>query len=515
MKTLLSTHGWTPYAWINGPAARQLGIDCAQGMISEEVNKAFGRFIELAMLNIGGYYIKENRMGTFGYLTPFAFSEDETACLEVGWTPYHVVHGFDLNSTAGSALAWGNNLTPSTTDPEQIMKVIAFDITEKQQNALGNTNAQVYRTIFITKPIAELLAKRYSTKEELEDALILTAKRPLYMRAYALYYANTGSQQDSIPFEEYYENCKSSVEDKVELTDTPDWLKGIVSDEKIYTITTMNKGETQILVAGDDVRNKVQVMPGGGYQTVEVHLPDNWDKLISQWGYQPIADFFIEPEPESVDDIHTPEQIPDGSYIFVTNVNSVASGRIHFSYDTISFFADDEVKTVRIDIQDKDIKVQKLLSGLLAPCSIVIEKSVIKQVIIRPVSASASNPVSDISSLKYSDFGTAEVTFSITLKRSSKDGAETRTGTTVIISASIEKLLFNFGSTADVEADDNNSKEFMTLNNGVFAINTKAYGGEVCKYRALNEDGTYRTVTFTMRVDRTISIEYDSGIAVE
>lgn len=69
-RPLASTHGWSPFAWLNGPLARQLGIDNAQGMISEENNKALGRFIDLVMLNIGGYYVKENRMGTFGYLTP-------------------------------------------------------------------------------------------------------------------------------------------------------------------------------------------------------------------------------------------------------------------------------------------------------------------------------------------------------------------------------------------------------------------------------------------------------------
>lgn len=43
--------------------------------------------------------------------------------------------------------------------------------------ALGNTNTQVYRAIFITKPITELLSQAYSTKEELEDALINTTKK--------------------------------------------------------------------------------------------------------------------------------------------------------------------------------------------------------------------------------------------------------------------------------------------------------------------------------------------------
>ena len=92
-KPLASTHGWTPFAFLNGLLARQLGIDNQQGMISEKANKALGRFIDLAMLNIGGYYVKENRMGTFGYLTPFTFSEDERACVNIGWKPYHVTKG--------------------------------------------------------------------------------------------------------------------------------------------------------------------------------------------------------------------------------------------------------------------------------------------------------------------------------------------------------------------------------------------------------------------------------------
>ena len=54
-RPLASTHGWSPYAWLNGPLARQLGIDCGQGMISSEKNKALGRFMDLMMLNLGGY----------------------------------------------------------------------------------------------------------------------------------------------------------------------------------------------------------------------------------------------------------------------------------------------------------------------------------------------------------------------------------------------------------------------------------------------------------------------------
>ena len=296
-KPLASTHGWTPFAWLNGPLARQLGIDNQQGMISEKANKALGRFIDLAMLNIGGYYVKENRMGSFGYLTPFTFSEDDEACVKIGWKPYHVQQGFDLNAntiTAGSALAWGNNITPATDDAEKIMNLMAFDITEKQQNGLGNTKPQVPRTVFITEYVAKDLAKGYKTKSDLEDALIETARRPLALRTYAHYWANTGSQQyKRRTFDEHYEMLKKDEAEQAAFTPTPEWYKPIIDEKEIMTIATMNKGDTAFLVTGDANRNKVQVMPGGGFVTTEIKLPKNWNELVAPLGYQPIENFYL------------------------------------------------------------------------------------------------------------------------------------------------------------------------------------------------------------------------------
>ena len=296
-KPLASTHGWTPFAFLNGPLARQLGIDNQQGMISEKANKALGRFIDLAMLNIGGYYVKENRMGSFGYLTPFTFSEDDEACVRIGWKPYHVQQGYDLNAntiTLGSALAWGNNVTPATDDAEKIMQIMAFDITEKQQNGLGNTKPQVPRTIFITEYVAKDLAKEYKTKSDLEDALIETARRPLALRTYAHYWANTGSQQyKRRSFDEHYDMLKKDDAEQAALTPTPEWLKPIVDENEIMTIATMNKGDTAFLVTGDANRNKVQVMPGGGFVTTEIKLPKNWNELVEPLGYEPIENFYL------------------------------------------------------------------------------------------------------------------------------------------------------------------------------------------------------------------------------
>ena len=198
-RTLASTHTWTPFCWVNGPVARQLGLDSQQGQINEPKNVALGRFINLAMMNLGGYYVKQNRMGTFGYLMPWSMTEDEEACLRIGWQPYHVQLGHDLNQsvlTAASALMWGNNLTPATDDPEKIMQLVAWDVVEKGQFSTGSGPKLTPRTILITEYVARDLARGYTSKRDLENALIATARRPAYERAYSNYWANPGSAFD-------------------------------------------------------------------------------------------------------------------------------------------------------------------------------------------------------------------------------------------------------------------------------------------------------------------------------
>ena len=292
-RSLGSTHGWTPYCWINGPVARQLGIDCGQGEISEPRNAALGRFINLAMMNLAGYYIKQDRMGTFGYPMPWCMAEDETACLRIGWAPYHVQKGYRLNDntlTAASALTWGNNLAPATADGEKIMELLAWDIAARGQFALGSGKPFTYRTILVTEYVARDLAREYATKEALEKALIATARRPAQERAYANYWANPGSAFDPNKYTVEQHLKKIIRTENGRLTDAPAWYP---TKERLYTVPVMKPDMTPILITGDPNRNKAQTMPGGGYATIEIELPANWDALTTALGYKPLADFFL------------------------------------------------------------------------------------------------------------------------------------------------------------------------------------------------------------------------------
>lgn len=295
-RTLGSTHAWIPYCWVNGPVARQLGLDHGQGQINEQANVAIGRFLNLAMLNLAGYYVKQDRMGTFGYPVSWCMAEDDEACLRVGWNPYHVRQGFGLNETtitAASTLLWGNNMPPATTDGEKIMQLLAWDITERCQLALGSGVQFTNRAILMTEEVAAHLKESYGTVDALENQLIATARRPLYERTYAHYYANPGSSidPDRTSLQEYMERLKD--EENAEMTPTPEWYASDATE--MLTIPTMQKGETAFVITGDPSRNKIQTLPGGGMSTVAVELPAAWDDLMEEKGYEPLRSFYLEP----------------------------------------------------------------------------------------------------------------------------------------------------------------------------------------------------------------------------
>ncbi|MBQ3632855.1 MAG: T9SS type A sorting domain-containing protein [Paludibacteraceae bacterium] len=290
-RTLLSTHGWVPYCIINGPIARQLGLDNGQGQINERANMTIGRFLNLAVMNMMGYYVKSNRMGTFGYPMAWCLVEDDAACVRVGWEPFHVQRGLGLNESAvtvTSALLWGNNMAVSTQDPQKIMQLIAWDCSERGQCALGSSQQFTPRTILMTEPTARILAQEYETLEELEDSLIVHSRRPVKERAFANLYANTGGQKD-YTMNQYTRHIEQSEGGKA--TPTEPWYDRTEATQK--TVATMRKDSTVFIITGDTARNKVQVMPGGAHAIYPVEVPEHWNELMEQKGYAPLETFFL------------------------------------------------------------------------------------------------------------------------------------------------------------------------------------------------------------------------------
>ena len=296
-RPLASTHAWTPYCWLNGPVARQLGFDCGQGEINEPKNAVLGRFLNLAMLNLGGYRVKENRMGTFGYLMPWCLVEDDAAALKVGWKPYHMQQGFSLNDstlTAASSINWGNNLVPATADGEKIKDMMAWDAAEKSQMAVRSGMPCTYRAFLVTEGVARDLAKVYQTKNALEDALVESARIPLGERAFANYWGNPGSAFNPERYSLRRHEYRIASKERARETPTPPWL-GWTGFESLETVPAMSEGKSAFLVTGDKSRNKEMCLPGGGFAMVKIQLPKAWDKLMAERGYQPLEKFHIAP----------------------------------------------------------------------------------------------------------------------------------------------------------------------------------------------------------------------------
>lgn len=201
----------------------------------------------------------------------------------------------------------------------------------------------------------------------------------------------------------------------------------------------------------------------------------NRDTLIAPIGYEPLSHFYISDKynPEEKVKNTTPNNFPEGTYMFVSSLKLVAACKIYFSYDTITIYENENAKTISLDINGRDNSLAKLLSNLRAPCSIIVQNKIITKVIIRPCSSSQGNLQTDHSLLKYTSYGTADITFAINIRKSSVGGAVTLTGTTVLISSTIEKLNLDLDDNAEVIIDEGNSPDFAVYKDGILNINTK------------------------------------------
>ena len=55
----------------------------------------------------------------------------------------------------------------------------------------------------------------------------------------------------------------------------------------------MQSGKSAIIITGDTNRNKTMCVPGGGFTSVKIELPRNWDKLMEEAGYKPLKSFYL------------------------------------------------------------------------------------------------------------------------------------------------------------------------------------------------------------------------------
>lgn len=508
----------TPMMYVNGPIARQLGIDNGQGMTTEECNIAIGRFMELALINLAGI----KRTSAFGNVQPLVFSEDEQNCINIGWDPYHVQMGYDINDnviTATSFSMWGNNVTPATDLPEEIMKVMSWDITEKNLGGLGGAsirdNADTKRVILITPSVAKALAKKYQSKDALETALVETARRPLWMRTYAYYYANTGASL-SKSFTEVYNELKGTASEDAKLTASPAWMNGITY-ANIDTVATMKKGNTAIIIQGDESRNKTQVMPGGMSVSKEIKLDTNWDDLLASMVisivYQPLSAHYITPFDNTVklptaDGIPTEIQVTKQTTYTVAASASYAKSRNRIYYDSATstlYYGDGTTAHTVVLDTEKYADFIALVTSIGRNSSIKLNnKNVITAV---NVAFKTNENFADPNMVHYTDsaFTSAPLTIESvsTTQTSSLDGAS------VTMSADLTTFTANLGG--DIVMGESTNDMFVKVDGTTVTVDSNVESGATAVIGTSDGNGTYNTMTFVNGGDGTYKITYNTA----
>ena len=508
----------TPMMYVNGPIARQLGIDNGQGMTTEECNIAIGRFMELALINLAGI----KRTSAFGNVQPLVFSEDEQNCINIGWDPYHVQQGFDLNDnviTATSFSMWGNNVTPATDLPEEIMKVMAWDITEKNLGGLGGLsvedNANAKRTILITPSVAQALAKKYQSKDALENALVETARRPLWMRTYAYYYANTGGAL-SKSFTEVYNVLKETASEDAKLTASPSWMNGITY-ANIDTVATMKKGNTAILIQGDESRNKTQVMPGGMSVSKKIKLDTNWDDLLASMVisivYQPLSAHYITSVDNTVklptaDGIPTEIQVTKQTTYTVAASASYAKSknRIYFDSATSTLYYGDgtTAHTVVLDTE-KYADFIALVTAIGRNSSIKLNnKNAITAV---NVAFKTNKNFSDPNLVHYTD--SAFTSAPLTIEAISTTQTASLDSASVTMSADLTTFNANLGG--DIVMGDATNDKFVKVSGTTVTVDASVEAGATAVIGTSDGNGTYNTMTIVNGGDGTYKITYNTA----
>ena len=285
-----STHSFTNFFWVNGPLARQLGIDHGQGLIAHPANAVIGRAMSLIERNIAGLRIKETQMGSFGKTLSWVLAEDEEALQRLGWEPYHVEKGFAENAntlSAGTSTVWGRNLVPATSDPEILMQIIAYGITTTEALASGFTG-QSRRYVLVEPGVAKILAEGGYTKRSLRQDLMKIGRKVTYEAVFSQVYGSFGRVQGSFEAE-----LGRALRDRnTEKAKLPPWYPRFPGWEQIETTPAISMVE--FIVCGDPARNKVQILAGGPGTTIkEIELPAKWDDLTSKAGYRPLQEFFL------------------------------------------------------------------------------------------------------------------------------------------------------------------------------------------------------------------------------
>jgi len=269
-----STGGYIPFLVVNGPIARQLDIRSDLPHVAHPANAVIGRALGLTLRNIAGFVPGDTAMGTFGYILPFVFAEDEEVCREIGWEPFHVRHGYarDTNvvTVCGSG-NWGHQSTPTGADARMLVEYGVREVARRviAERSVYRREASGMFAMVITPSVSTVLAHGGYSVSDLTNYWFEHATIAVREYDFRSKYGQSATPPPTI----------QSLLDKGAID--PQWFVG-QPDEMVPMF--QRPDTLHVFVSGDRGRNKYMSFWAPYFRPTlkEIHLPAQWDKLLRE-----------------------------------------------------------------------------------------------------------------------------------------------------------------------------------------------------------------------------------------
>ncbi len=248
---LMSTSPHAPMLVVNGPIAKELGINPRSGLgpgRDNQVNITIGRAFSLCLRNLGYWYPGQMDMDTIGTTRKFIHCVAENEDMSP-WQPFHVDQGFGPDESTLSVFITDGELDvqdQGNTSAEGLLKTIAYGSTFGTRG-LGASHGSE-RLIFMPPDVARPVGAQGFSKQETRQFIHFHANDSL------------GKMIQYMPIDD----ARVGAQWK--------WLEGLTEQERLdITVPVLESVDRwYIVVVGAD-RAKTLVMPTGeGAATVGI-----------------------------------------------------------------------------------------------------------------------------------------------------------------------------------------------------------------------------------------------------
>ena len=241
---LMSTSPHAPMLMVNGPIARELGINPRSGLgpgRDNRVNITIGRAFSLCLRNLGYWYPNQMDMDTIGTTRKFVHCIAENEEMSP-WDPFHVDRGFKREESTVSVFITDGELDvqdQGNTTAEGLLKTLAYGATFGTRSLGERHTAE--RLIFMPPDVARPVGAQGFTKRGAKEFIHFNAN------------ASLGKMIEYMP-----------LEGEARVAANWKWLEKLTEQERLdMTVPVLESADRYYIVVVGADRAKTLIMPSG------------------------------------------------------------------------------------------------------------------------------------------------------------------------------------------------------------------------------------------------------------